>query len=134
MRYGVIRYSALRRLSFGFVVFMKLFLFMDVTTLLRFSWGCICRLYLSTQRLAEVFILRTGVSDFLSVFYQASITSWYTFRVDQRDAYLRLTNGYAFTSTSQIGGLAPDSRSLHFLMQEIDLRSGFAMLLYTLTV
>ncbi|KAJ0263777.1 Outer membrane OMP85 family protein [Hirschfeldia incana] len=46
----------------------------------------------------------------------------YTFKYDQRDSYLRPTSGYAFTSTSQIGGLAPDSRSLRFLKQEIDLR------------
>ncbi|KAJ4898237.1 Outer membrane OMP85 family protein [Raphanus sativus] len=46
----------------------------------------------------------------------------YTFKYDQRDSYLRPTSGYAFSSTSQIGGLAPDSRSLRFLKQEIDLR------------
>ncbi|XP_006297404.2 sorting and assembly machinery component 50 homolog B [Capsella rubella] len=46
----------------------------------------------------------------------------YTFKFDQRNSYLRPTNGYAFVSTSQIGGLAPDSRSLRFLKQEIDLR------------
>ncbi|KFK38491.1 hypothetical protein AALP_AA3G120000 [Arabis alpina] len=46
----------------------------------------------------------------------------YTFKVDQRDSSLRPTSGYAFTSTSQIGGLVPDSRSLRFLKQEIDLR------------
>ncbi|ESQ48927.1 hypothetical protein EUTSA_v10020523mg [Eutrema salsugineum] len=46
----------------------------------------------------------------------------YTFKYDQRDSSLRPTKGYAFTSTSQIGGLAPDSRSLRFLKQEMDLR------------
>ncbi|AAF01515.1 unknown protein [Arabidopsis thaliana] len=46
----------------------------------------------------------------------------YTFRFDQRNSSLRPTNGYAFISTSQIGGLAPDSRSLRFLKQEVDLR------------
>ncbi|CAH2054107.1 unnamed protein product, partial [Thlaspi arvense] len=46
----------------------------------------------------------------------------YTFKYDQRDSYVRPTSGYAFTSSSQIGGLAPDSRSLRFLKQEIDLR------------
>ncbi|CAA7034407.1 unnamed protein product [Microthlaspi erraticum] len=46
----------------------------------------------------------------------------YTFSYDQRDSSLRPTSGYAFTSASQIGGLAPDSRSLRFLKQEIDLR------------
>lgn len=41
----------------------------------------------------------------------------YTFKFDQRNSYLRPTSGYAFISTSQIGGLAPDSRSLRFLKQ-----------------
>ncbi|RID71412.1 hypothetical protein BRARA_C03352 [Brassica rapa] len=49
----------------------------------------------------------------------------YTFKYDQRDSYLRPRSGYAFSSTSQIGGLAPDSRSLRFLKQEIDLRCAF---------
>ncbi|CAA7031970.1 unnamed protein product [Microthlaspi erraticum] len=46
----------------------------------------------------------------------------YTFKVDQRNSSLRPTRGYCFISTSQIGGLAPDSRTLRFLRQEIDLR------------
>ncbi|CAN8259777.1 unnamed protein product [Cochlearia groenlandica] len=46
----------------------------------------------------------------------------YSFKYDQRDSSLRPTNGYAFTSTSQIGGLAPESRCLRFLKQEVDLR------------
>ncbi|KAM7270812.1 hypothetical protein ACFE04_030026 [Oxalis oulophora] len=46
----------------------------------------------------------------------------YTFKFDQRNSSLRPTKGYAFASTTQIGGLAPDSNSLRFLRQEIDLR------------
>ncbi|CAD5330898.1 putative bacterial surface antigen (D15), POTRA domain, BamA/TamA, surface antigen D15 [Arabidopsis thaliana] len=46
----------------------------------------------------------------------------YTFKFDQRNSSLRPTRGYSFISTSQIGGLAPDSRTLRFLRQEIDLR------------
>ncbi|XP_010558067.1 PREDICTED: SAM50-like protein SPAC17C9.06 [Tarenaya hassleriana] len=46
----------------------------------------------------------------------------YTFKYDQRNSFLRPTRGYAFVSTSQIGGLAPDSRTLRFLRQDIDLR------------
>ncbi|CAN8269468.1 unnamed protein product [Cochlearia groenlandica] len=46
----------------------------------------------------------------------------YSFKYDKRDSYLRPTHGYAFTSASQIGGLAPDSQSLRFLKQELDLR------------
>ncbi|OUZ99146.1 Bacterial surface antigen (D15) [Macleaya cordata] len=46
----------------------------------------------------------------------------HTFKVDKRDSPLRPTRGYAFVSTSQIGGLAPDSRSLRFLRQEFDIR------------
>lgn len=41
----------------------------------------------------------------------------YSFKFDQRNSYLRPTSGYAFISTSQIGGLAPDNRSLRFLKQ-----------------
>ncbi|KAL0900412.1 hypothetical protein Bca101_084373 [Brassica carinata] len=54
----------------------------------------------------------------------------YTFKYDQRDSYLRPTSGYAFTSTSQIGGLSPDSRSLRFLKQEIDLRCAVPLGFY----
>lgn len=44
----------------------------------------------------------------------------YTFKVDQRNSSLRPTRGYSFISTSQIGGLAPDSRTLRFLRQVWD--------------
>ncbi|CAN8257094.1 unnamed protein product [Cochlearia groenlandica] len=46
----------------------------------------------------------------------------YSFKVDERNSSLRPTRGYSFISTSQIGGLAPDSRTLRFLRQEVDLR------------
>ncbi|KAF3433369.1 hypothetical protein FNV43_RR24471 [Rhamnella rubrinervis] len=46
----------------------------------------------------------------------------YTFKLDKRNSPMRPTQGYAFVSTSQIGGLAPDHRSLRFLRQELDLR------------
>ncbi|KAF2296301.1 hypothetical protein GH714_037318 [Hevea brasiliensis] len=46
----------------------------------------------------------------------------YTFKIDRRNSPLRPTHGYAFVSTTQIGGLAPDSRSIRFLRQELDLR------------
>ncbi|KAF8394881.1 hypothetical protein HHK36_018818 [Tetracentron sinense] len=54
----------------------------------------------------------------------------YTFKIDRRDSPLRPTRGYAFVSTSQIGGLAPDSRSLRFLRQELDLRYAFPLGFY----
>ncbi|KAG5237395.1 sorting and assembly machinery component [Salix suchowensis] len=41
----------------------------------------------------------------------------YTFKIDRRNSPLRPTNGFAFVSTTQIGGLAPDSRCLRFLRQ-----------------
>ncbi|CAK9135815.1 unnamed protein product [Ilex paraguariensis] len=41
----------------------------------------------------------------------------YTFKVDTRNSPLRPTRGYAFVSTSQIGGLVPDYRSLRFFRQ-----------------
>ncbi|KAL4620815.1 hypothetical protein ACB092_06G183400 [Castanea dentata] len=46
----------------------------------------------------------------------------YTFKIDRRDSSMRPTKGHAFVSTTQIGGLAPDHRSLRFLRQEFDLR------------
>ncbi|XP_048325445.2 uncharacterized protein LOC107413914 [Ziziphus jujuba] len=46
----------------------------------------------------------------------------YTFKLDKRNSPVRPTHGYAFVSTSQVGGLAPDQRSLRFLRQELDLR------------
>ncbi|CAN1165172.1 Sorting and assembly machinery component 50 homolog B [Linum perenne] len=46
----------------------------------------------------------------------------YTFKIDRRNSPLRPVRGYAFAATSQIAGLAPDSRFLRFVRQEIDLR------------
>lgn len=46
----------------------------------------------------------------------------YSFKIDQRNSPLRPTRGYAFVSTSRIGGLFPDYRSLRFLRQELDIR------------
>ncbi|CAA2955166.1 sorting and assembly machinery component 50 homolog B-like [Olea europaea subsp. europaea] len=46
----------------------------------------------------------------------------YTFKIDQRNSPLRPTRGYAFLSTTHIGGLVPDNRSLRFIRQEFDLR------------
>ncbi|GER50938.1 outer membrane OMP85 family protein [Striga asiatica] len=46
----------------------------------------------------------------------------YVFKVDRRDSSLRPTRGHAFVSTTQVGGLFPDARSLRFIRQEFDLR------------
>ncbi|KAL5734383.1 hypothetical protein ACOSP7_032244 [Xanthoceras sorbifolium] len=46
----------------------------------------------------------------------------YTLKFDKRNSTVRPTQGYAFVSTTQVSGLAPDSRSLRFLRQEFDLR------------
>ncbi|KAJ0983887.1 hypothetical protein J5N97_002243 [Dioscorea zingiberensis] len=54
----------------------------------------------------------------------------YTFRIDQRDSFLRPRSGYAFLSTTQIAGLGPDSKSLRFLRQEIDLRGALPLGFY----
>lgn len=51
----------------------------------------------------------------------------YTFKVDRRNSPLRPTQGYAFVSTTQIGGLVPDYRSLRFFRQEVDLRYAFPL-------
>jgi outer membrane protein insertion porin family len=42
----------------------------------------------------------------------------YTYKIDERDSYLRPTKGYAFQSSSQIGGLW-DSKALKFFRQVI---------------
>ncbi|GAV88076.1 Bac_surface_Ag domain-containing protein/Surf_Ag_VNR domain-containing protein [Cephalotus follicularis] len=54
----------------------------------------------------------------------------YTFKIDRRNSSLRPTRGYVFASGTQIGGLAPDSRSLRFLRQELDLRYAFPLGFY----
>ncbi|XP_021903998.1 sorting and assembly machinery component 50 homolog B [Carica papaya] len=54
----------------------------------------------------------------------------YTFKIDRRNSQLRPTRGYAFASTTQIGGVAPDSRSLRFLRQEFDLRYALPLGFY----
>ncbi|CAN6325573.1 unnamed protein product [Urochloa humidicola] len=46
----------------------------------------------------------------------------YAYTVDQRDSTIRPTRGYAFRSSSQVGGLAPGSKYSRFLRQEFDLR------------
>ncbi|KAF7816505.1 sorting and assembly machinery component 50-like protein [Senna tora] len=46
----------------------------------------------------------------------------YTFKIDRRNSSIRPTKGYAFLSTTQLGGLTPDIRSLRFLRQEFDVR------------
>ncbi|KAA8539551.1 hypothetical protein F0562_026243 [Nyssa sinensis] len=54
----------------------------------------------------------------------------YTFKIDRRNSPLRPTQGYAFASTTQIGGLVPDYRSLRFFRQEFDLRYAFPLGFY----
>ena len=41
----------------------------------------------------------------------------YTFTLDRRNSQLRPTRGYSFVSSTHVGGLAPDSRSVRFLRQ-----------------
>ncbi|CAJ2644096.1 unnamed protein product [Trifolium pratense] len=45
----------------------------------------------------------------------------YTFKIDRRNSPIRPTKGHAFVSTTHLGGLTPDNRSLRFLRQ-FDLR------------
>ncbi|CAN0909797.1 Sorting and assembly machinery component 50 homolog [Linum grandiflorum] len=51
----------------------------------------------------------------------------YTFKIDRRDSNVRPLSGYAFAATSQIAGLAPDSRFLRFIRQELDLRCAIPL-------
>jgi len=41
----------------------------------------------------------------------------YTFKIDRRNSPIRPTKGLAFVSTTHLGGLTPDNRSLRFLRQ-----------------
>ncbi|OMP04672.1 Bacterial surface antigen (D15) [Corchorus olitorius] len=52
----------------------------------------------------------------------------YTLKVDKRNSPLRPTRGFAFVSTTQIGGLAPDS--IRFLRQDFDLRCAIPLGFY----
>ncbi|KAG9156181.1 hypothetical protein Leryth_015591 [Lithospermum erythrorhizon] len=54
----------------------------------------------------------------------------HTFKIDRRDSPIRPTSGYAFLSTSQIGGLIPDYRSLRFFRQEFDFRFALPLGFY----
>uniref|UniRef100_A0A0E0F1K1 Bacterial surface antigen (D15) domain-containing protein n=1 Tax=Oryza meridionalis TaxID=40149 RepID=A0A0E0F1K1_9ORYZ len=46
----------------------------------------------------------------------------YAYKVDQRDSRIRPTRGYAYLFSSQVGGLAPESKDARYIRQEIDLR------------
>ncbi|KAK4352061.1 hypothetical protein RND71_027579 [Anisodus tanguticus] len=54
----------------------------------------------------------------------------YTFKIDRRNSPFRPTRGYAFLSSSQIGGLLPDHRGLRFLRQEFDFRYALPLGFY----
>ncbi|KAL8517626.1 hypothetical protein ACS0TY_015752 [Phlomoides rotata] len=41
----------------------------------------------------------------------------YSFKFDRRDSAIRPTRGFAFLSTTQVGGLFPDLRSMRFIRQ-----------------
>lgn len=51
----------------------------------------------------------------------------YTYKIDNRDSNLRPTCGYAFRSTSHVGGLGADSGDSRFVQQEIDLRGAIPL-------
>ncbi|KAK6145536.1 hypothetical protein DH2020_022356 [Rehmannia glutinosa] len=54
----------------------------------------------------------------------------YAFKVDRRDSPMRPTRGHAFVSTTQLGGLFPDMRSLRLIRQELDLRYAIPLGFY----
>ncbi|KAL6610358.1 hypothetical protein ACP70R_040327 [Stipagrostis hirtigluma subsp. patula] len=53
----------------------------------------------------------------------------YTYKIDERDSHLRPTKGYAFQSTSQVGGLW-DTKGLRFFRQEFDVRGALPLGFY----
>lgn len=54
----------------------------------------------------------------------------YTFKIDKRNSPLRPTRGYAFSFTTLLAGLNPDSRSARFLRQECDFRYALPLGFY----
>ncbi|KAL8539265.1 hypothetical protein ACS0TY_001044 [Phlomoides rotata] len=54
----------------------------------------------------------------------------YSFKFDQRDSAIRPTRGFAFLSTTQVGGLFPDLRSMRFIRQEFDFRYAIPLGFY----
>ncbi|XP_050385927.1 uncharacterized protein LOC126802355 [Argentina anserina] len=54
----------------------------------------------------------------------------YTYTLDRRNSFVRPTRGYAFVSSSHIGGLAPDSRCVRFLRQELEFRFALPLGFY----
>ncbi|XP_002960275.2 sorting and assembly machinery component 50 homolog B [Selaginella moellendorffii] len=46
----------------------------------------------------------------------------YSYRLDTRDSSVRPTEGFAFSTSSQIAGLGPDARLSRFFRQELDFR------------
>lgn len=53
----------------------------------------------------------------------------YTYTIDHRDSHLRPTKGYAFVSTSQVGGIW-GSKGLRFFRQEFDIRGAVPFSFY----
>ncbi|KAL6841284.1 hypothetical protein ACP4OV_028802 [Aristida adscensionis] len=53
----------------------------------------------------------------------------YTYKIDERDSHLRPTKGYAFLSSSQVGGLW-DTKGLRFFRQEFDVRGAVPLGFY----
>ncbi|PKU68614.1 sorting and assembly machinery component 50 homolog [Dendrobium catenatum] len=51
----------------------------------------------------------------------------YSYKLDRRNSSIRPMKGYAFLSTSQIGGLGHDSNLLRFIRQEFDLRAAIPL-------
>ncbi|MCL7041550.1 hypothetical protein MKW94_002047 [Papaver nudicaule] len=54
----------------------------------------------------------------------------HTYKFDLRDSHVRPTTGYAFQSTTQVCGLAPDSQSSRFVRQECDVRFALPLGFY----
>lgn len=53
----------------------------------------------------------------------------YIYKIDKRDSHLRPTKGYAFQSTSQVGGLW-NSKGLRYFRQEFDVRGAVPLGFY----
>ncbi|XP_020582493.1 uncharacterized protein LOC110026059 [Phalaenopsis equestris] len=51
----------------------------------------------------------------------------YSYKLDRRNSIIRPTKGYAFRSSSQVGGLGPDGNLLRYIRQEFDLRAAIPL-------
>ncbi|RCV27962.1 hypothetical protein SETIT_5G367500v2 [Setaria italica] len=86
------------------------------------SYNLICRTLTDPSQMASKSIRKQLGHNLLSAMK-------YTYTIDHRDSHLRPTKGYAFVSTSQVGGIW-GSKGLRFFRQEFDFRGAVPFSFY----